>query len=83
MEVMILSKKGKEYLCYECGTKMDKADEKVLVCPNCDHSVDIKDYSNEEEIYEDIFGVNDNIHCVGCDGPWPVCSSTCKLYNQN
>lgn len=29
-----------DYECYECGAKMEKADEEVLVCPVCGHSVD-------------------------------------------
>lgn len=40
-----------EYFCYECGTEMKKADDEVLVCPECGHSVDIKDYLTEEEDY--------------------------------
>jgi DNA-directed RNA polymerase subunit M/transcription elongation factor TFIIS len=43
------------YYCYECGTTMEKADEDVLVCPNCGHSVDIEDYATEEEDYEDFY----------------------------
>lgn len=70
------------YFCYECGTKMEKADDEVLVCPNCKHSVDIEDYAVEDEIYEDIYGTNNNSHCIGCDGPWPSCTTTCKLFNN-
>lgn len=36
-----------EYICCECGSVMYKADEEVLVCPNCQHSVDIVDYYDE------------------------------------
>jgi hypothetical protein len=35
---------------------MKKADEEVLVCPNCGHSVDIVDYATEEEDYEEFYG---------------------------
>ena len=70
------------YLCIECGSGMKKVDDFVLVCSNCLHSVDILDYENEEELYKEIFGINDNVHCIDCDGPWPLCISSCKLYNQ-
>ena len=45
-----------DYECYECGAKMEKADEEVLVCPVCGHSVDIEDYLTEGENYDDIYG---------------------------
>lgn len=44
-----------EYTCYECGAVMVKADEEVLVCPKCGHSVDIEDYITEEEDYEQLY----------------------------
>lgn len=44
-----------DYECYECGAKMEKADEEVLVCPCCGHSVDIEDYLTEEEDYEQLY----------------------------
>lgn len=44
------------YYCYECGEVMEKADEEVLVCPKCGHSVDIEDYSTEVENYEEYYG---------------------------
>ena len=43
-----------EYVCYECGAIMEKADECVLVCSKCGHSVNIDDYMTEEEDYEQI-----------------------------
>lgn len=50
-----------EYYCYECGTIMRKADDKVLVCPKCGHSVDIEDYTTEEEDYEEFYANNSKI----------------------
>lgn len=54
------------YECYECGTPMVKADEEVLVCPNCGHSVEIEDYTTEGDIYEQLYGgqnqYNDEIY---------------------
>lgn len=43
------------YYCYECGAVMVKADEEVLVCPECQHSVNIEDYATEEEDYEQLY----------------------------
>lgn len=74
-----------EYFCYECGTKMEKADEEVLVCPNCKHSVDIDDYVVEGEIYEDIYTCNIDEEpdiCKACGGPWPDCQSGCRLFRD-
>lgn len=54
------------YYCYECGAVMEKADDEVLVCPQCGHSVDIVDYSTEEEDYEEfnnsIGGYDDELY---------------------
>lgn len=44
------------YYCYECGAEMYKVDEEVLVCPDCGHSVNIDDYTTEEEDYEEFYG---------------------------
>ena len=44
-----------EYFCYECGAVMKKADEEVLVCPKCGHSVNIDDYVTEEEDYKEFY----------------------------
>jgi len=44
------------YECYDCGTEMEKADEEVLVCPKCGYSVDIEDYTEQTEIYEEVYG---------------------------
>lgn len=45
------------YICNECGSKMEFEDEEVrdvLVCPKCGHSVDLDRYGSEDE--EDIYG---------------------------
>lgn len=49
-------KHGEKHYCYECGAVMEKADENVLVCPDCGHSVDEDDYVTEEEDYEEFYG---------------------------
>jgi hypothetical protein len=75
-----------EYFCYECGTKMEKVDAEVLVCPNCKHSVEIDDYYTEEETYENFYGssVIDEIPdiCDACGGPWPECQPGCRLFRD-
>lgn len=72
------------YYCYECGAKMEKADEEVLVCPACHHSVDIEDYDSEEEIYSYSSYENDDMPecCVACGGPYPNCMTSCKIFDD-
>lgn len=41
------------YFCSECGTIMERDDD-VLICPNCEHSVDVEDYGHEESFLEEI-----------------------------
>lgn len=74
-----------EYVCYECGSKMEKADDEVMYCPNCNHSVDIYDYGDEEEVYSNIYGssINDEPDCCrACGGPWPSCEISCKIFDD-
>ena len=42
------------YFCVECGHIMVKADDQVLICPGCNHSVRIEDYGSDIDEY--IFG---------------------------
>ena len=37
----------RDYICFECGSVMDMADEQVLVCPKCYYSIEIADYDDE------------------------------------
>ena len=83
-----MSKKIEGYLCYECGTKMDKADDEVLVCASCGHSVDIEDYGYENE-YDDYYSsikeetLDDAPEgCAACGGPYPSCKTSCKLFDD-
>ena len=75
-----------EYTCVECGATMEKADEEVLICPKCQHSVDIEDYGYEDE-YDDYFSsiqvdIEKPEYCGICDGPWPDCETSCKLFDD-
>ena len=45
-----------DYECYECGAKMKKADEEVLVCPVCGPSVVIVDSLAGGEGYVQLYG---------------------------
>ncbi|MCL2837735.1 MAG: hypothetical protein FWE04_01520 [Oscillospiraceae bacterium] len=47
------------YECYDCGTEMEKTDDEVLVCPKCNYSVNIEDYADQTEIYEEVYGGQD------------------------
>lgn len=75
-----------KYKCIECGNSMVKADEEVLVCPSCQHSVDIEDYGYENEYddyYSSIAGDLDDAPegCMACGGPYPQCTTSCKLFD--
>ena len=46
---------GGDYICSECGEKMEFEDEweETLVCPNCGHDIDLEHYGFEsDEEYE-------------------------------
>lgn len=75
-----------EYECVECGARMEKADGEVLVCPNCQHSVNIDDYGSEEEYdlyYSGVDGLADEPECCkACGGPYPDCMTSCKIFDD-
>lgn len=71
------------YFCSECGTKMAKADDEVLVCPQCQHSVDIADYEHEEESFSSAQSYLDEPECCrACGGPYPNCKTSCKIFDD-
>jgi hypothetical protein len=73
----------KRYFCRECETEMVKETKDILVCPYCDHSVDIEDYENEEETLNEFHGLYDNPRCKNCENEmWPLCIKKCKLFNR-
>lgn len=74
------------YICSKCGSTMKPADEEVLVCTSCNHSVDIEDYEYENE-YDDYYSsINDDVnppkYCLICGGPYPDCMTSCKLFDD-
>ncbi|MCF8018143.1 MAG: hypothetical protein K9L62_01970 [Vallitaleaceae bacterium] len=74
---------GKNWKCMECGGTMYKADDVVLVCNSCGHSVDIIDYRKEESFF-DYFPTKDTDPpegCIACGGPYPKCKTSCKLFD--
>lgn len=54
-----------EYICSECGAKMEFEDEKwrdILVCPKCGHSVDLDRYGFEnDEDYDALFPTKEEV----------------------
>ena len=40
------------YTCIRCGAFMEQADDEVLICPVCGHSVEIEEWVSEPEYYE-------------------------------
>ena len=74
------------YICDECGAMMEKADEEVLVCPSCGHSVDIVDYGHEhdyDDYYSNVLDIEDEPECCkACGGPYPSCKTSCKIFDD-
>lgn len=53
-----------EYVCSECGKKMEFEDEweDTLVCPHCGHNVDIDRYGFEsDEEYESLYPTREEV----------------------
>ncbi|MCI9004412.1 MAG: hypothetical protein HFH39_04060 [Lachnospiraceae bacterium] len=73
-----------DYYCIECGAPMEAADDTVLVCTSCGHSVDIDDYNDEEEDYYDGTDAEEDIPegCAACGGPYPECMISCKVFDD-
>ena len=74
-----------EYICVECQGVMNPADDVVLVCSSCGHSVDIEDYGFEDE-YDDYYSIGESLDdapegCVACGGPYPSCKTSCKIFD--
>lgn len=83
MELIDLVNNG-EYICNNCGAIMDRTEDPdggcdILICPNCGEQIDEMDYEYEwdEDDEEDKMPSG----CVACGGPWPQCTSSCKLYD--
>lgn len=70
-----MKKKKSEYVCPECKTIMEYADENILSCPNCNCWIEEDEYysSLEEEVPE---------YCQICGGPHPQCTTSCSLYDD-
>lgn len=53
-----------DYICSECGAKMEFEDEweDTLVCPNCGHDIDLEHYGFEnEEEYEALYPTKEEV----------------------
>jgi DNA-directed RNA polymerase subunit M/transcription elongation factor TFIIS len=84
-----MGKNNAGYECYECGGPMYKADEEVLVCSSCGHSVDIEDYGSEDEYDEYYDSVREEPYknipdgCKRCNSAaYPKCMTSCKVYDD-
>lgn len=53
-----------EYICPDCGGRMEFEDEKwrdTLVCPACGNSMDLDHYGFTDEEYEDLYPTEDEV----------------------
>ena len=78
-----------EFICNECGAIMDRTEDPeggcdILVCPNCGEEVDEMDYEYEgyEDDDDDLFSDEPPQGCVACGGPYPQCTTSCKLFDD-
>lgn len=81
------NRKSEEYVCSRCGSPMVKADDTVLVCTKCDHSVDIDDYGSEDDYMDYYSSSQESILeepecCRACGGPYPRCMTSCKIFDD-
>lgn len=63
-DAKVLAFKTGVYICHECGKRMEweDANEDILVCPACSHSVDLDNYGFEgDENYENLYPKEDEV----------------------
>ena len=69
---------------------MEPADEEVLVCTSCGYSIEISDYDDwkREKEMEEFKEDEDDVYstmpecCVACGGPYPSCTTSCKIFDD-
>lgn len=76
--------------CPECGTQMQFSfSAEVFQCPSCSFTVgkDIgEDMVYSDDDYDDIYDEPDEELpdvCKNCGGPYPSCTSGCKLIDED
>lgn len=63
-EKLVKAMFSREYICNECGEKMEFENERecVLVCSHCGHSVDLDHYGCEDyEDYEKLYPTREEV----------------------
>ena len=68
------------FICKECGALMDL--DGVLRCPSCGYSVEREDYDYEEYFDDDCDDDRIPTGCMACGGPYPQCTTSCKLFDD-
>ena len=77
-----------EYICNNCGAIMDcKEDPEgecdILECPNCGETEYETEYEYEyDDEEDDIFSDEIPQGCAACGGPYPQCTTSCKLFDD-
>lgn len=80
-------------ICNDCGAVMDREERSeleydVYVCPSCGCEVDTMDYEykKDEEWTSEMLGMYEGdvppAGCRECDGPYPDCEISCRLYDE-
>ncbi len=79
-----------EYICKECGQRMEFEDEwrSGLVCVHCGYSVELDDYGKDDadeailETSSDEEVPDEPECCRACGGPYPDCTTSCKIFDE-
>lgn len=76
-------------ICNKCGAVMDRKEHPegacdILVCPSCGWECSVMEYEYEED--DELAAIPDleddiPIGCQACDGPYPDCKWSCKMFD--
>lgn len=74
-------------ICNKCGAVMNRKKDllggcDIYACPGCGWEVDELEYEYEEN--DPFAPVEEEIPacCCACDGPYPDCRASCKLFDE-
>lgn len=73
------------YICNKCRKRMVFEDDErsILVCLSCGESITLDEYLGWDR-YDVISEPECNIPegCLACGGPYPECTTSCKLFDD-
>ena len=85
-------------ICNKCGAVMDYQvhpgdtnERYTYICPSCGWEIDTIDYEYEGELYTEEWapeivrsfgGEVPPEGCLACGGPYPYCTTSCKMFDD-